>query len=404
MAHVVPPTRGVFLGKGLGKKGGFGDRGFVEEDRSQDWYCISCRERNFAKRTECYKCGAARPKEGEGPPPRAQLPPAGSTINGMVKSYNKKGFGFIMVFGVEDQDIYYTREHVSPRLLHPDMPGEQVTFELFREGGRPVARNIRPIGEPKGGAPPSASGGKGGHMFAKGSSREEEDRSRDWSCTSCGERNFMKRLDCFKCRAPRAACFSESARDGRAADQSSSNKPQRRTFSPHAGSRAVREALAGEAAARRGAAKSGSDSDAGSGESRRRKKPRGKKRKRKSSSSGSSSSSSSRSRKKKAKKGKRSRSGSSKSSSGSSCQMEEPSSAASALQGQGSGNPEIDKAKSEALEALLRLKEVQPKEVRMTEWRALLRQWHPDKNPERIEVATAVFQFLQKGKPMLDSL
>lgn len=78
---------------------------------------------------------------------------------------------------------------------------------------------------------------------------------------------------------------------------------------------------------------------------------------------------------------------------------------------------------------------VEPKEARMKEWRELLRQWHPDKNPHRIEahcqgswrvscsqhfvcllfasclwewhsqfwkVATAVFQFLQKGKPMLD--
>jgi len=67
-----------------------------------------------------------------------------------------------------------------------------------------------------------------------------------------------------------------------------------------------------------------------------------------------------------------------------------------------SHNPEIDKAKAEALEKLLKLKTVEPKEARMKEWRELLRQWHPDKNPQRIEVATAVFQFLQKGKPMLD--
>ena len=31
------------------------------------------------------------------------------------------------------------------------------------------------------------------------------------------------------------------------------------------------------------------------------------------------------------------------------------------------------------------------------EWRSLLRSWHPDKNPEKAEVATAVFQFLQKA-------
>ena len=37
----------------------------------------------------------------------------------------------------------------------------------------------------------------------------------------------------------------------------------------------------------------------------------------------------------------------------------------------------------------------------MKEYRELLRQWHPDKNPDKVEVATAVFQFLQKAKPMI---
>ena len=71
-------------------------------------------------------------------------------------------------------------------------------------------------------------------------------------------------------------------------------------------------------------------------------------------------------------------------------------------------------AKDEALKKLLKLKAVASREARMKEWRELLRQWHPDKNPTRTEagggkevkaarqVATAVFQFLQKAKPMLD--
>eukprot|EP00401_Gymnodinium_catenatum_P020917 CAMPEP_0117600122 /NCGR_PEP_ID=MMETSP0784-20121206/76309_1 /TAXON_ID=39447 /ORGANISM="" /LENGTH=84 /DNA_ID=CAMNT_0005402713 /DNA_START=131 /DNA_END=382 /DNA_ORIENTATION=+ len=84
--------------------------------------------------------------------------------------------------------------------------------------------------------------------------------------------------------------------------------------------------------------------------------------------------------------------------------MEEPpgaasSGAAATLQlNLNSGNSEIEKAKAAALEQLMKLQSVEPKEVRMTEWRALLRQWHPDKNPDSVEVATAVFQFLQKGK------
>ena len=64
-------------------------------------------------------------------------------------------------------------------------------------------------------------------------------------------------------------------------------------------------------------------------------------------------------------------------------------------------SPETDKAKQEALERLLALRAVEPKENRLKEYRQLLREWHPDKNPERVEVATAVFQFLQKGKALL---
>mmetsp|Transcript_66302 Transcript_66302/g.115357 ORF Transcript_66302/g.115357 Transcript_66302/m.115357 type:complete len:137 (-) Transcript_66302:111-521(-) len=65
-------------------------------------------------------------------------------------------------------------------------------------------------------------------------------------------------------------------------------------------------------------------------------------------------------------------------------------------------NPEVEKAKAEALERLMKLQSVEPKEARMKQWRELLRQWHPDKNADRAEVATAVFQFLQKAKPMVD--
>lgn len=66
-------------------------------------------------------------------------------------------------------------------------------------------------------------------------------------------------------------------------------------------------------------------------------------------------------------------------------------------------NPEIEKAKHEALQRLMTLKSLEAKDARMKEWRLLLREWHPDKNPDRVEIATAVFQYLQKGKWMLES-
>lgn len=63
--------------------------------------------------------------------------------------------------------------------------------------------------------------------------------------------------------------------------------------------------------------------------------------------------------------------------------------------------PEIAQAKKQVLAKLTVMKNIEPKEQRAKEFRLLLREWHPDKNPERIDMATAVFQFLQKGKSLL---
>lgn len=64
-------------------------------------------------------------------------------------------------------------------------------------------------------------------------------------------------------------------------------------------------------------------------------------------------------------------------------------------------NPELDKLKQDALERLLKLRD-EPLATRKKMWRALLLEFHPDKQPDNKENATAVFQFLQKGKALLD--
>ncbi|CAK8988041.1 unnamed protein product [Durusdinium trenchii] len=403
---------GAFKGFGKGPPGGFGGfggkgggpggpggpgGGYCEEDRSRDWQCPngSCRERNFVKRPICFKCGTPRPaadaQRASQPPPKG-----GTTLHGMVKSYNKKGFGFIMCTGNSDiQDLYFTRENVSSRLLHPDMPGERVTFEIGYEGRRMVARNVRPFGEDKHTqAAMVANSNKA--RYERG--YDEEDTSRDWNCPSCNERNFLKRNVCFKCSTPKPIV----------ADPPGAPSIPRRTLSPHAGARAIREALAAaKAAPKDGEEEKEAASEESSSPSEKPKKEKKKRKKRRRKSS--SGSSSSRAHKKKKAKKHKSKGGSSSSggsvkssrskSSSSACVMEEPVKEAAVPV---SSNPDIDKAKQEALEKLLKLKTVEPKEARMKEWRELLRQWHPDKNPQRIEVATAVFQFLQKGKPMLD--
>merc|ERR1712039_67227 len=62
---------------------------------------------------------------------------------------------------------------------------------------------------------------------------------------------------------------------------------------------------------------------------------------------------------------------------------------------------EVEEAKAGALAELMKVKNL-PKDKRLPQWRALLRAWHPDKNPDKVEVATAVFQFLQKGRKLIN--
>lgn len=401
----------VAKGKGKGKPPPEASLGLgSEEDRSRDWYCPQCRQRNFVKRLGCFQCKTPRPADYQTAcPPKG--PEIGGDLNGFVKSYNRKGFGFIMCVGNEQcQDVYYARENLHPLLQNRDISGEHITFELQRgSDGKLVAHKVRPVGTTMN----CMTLGDSNHGKGAGKvGTNNEDRSRDWSCDACGERNFVKRNECFKCKSARKN-FDESpprrtfsphagSRAVREALRTNLSKsPARRTFSPRDGSRAVREALAGRRSRSRSAA--------------RKKKKKKKKKRSRSRSSDESSSSDDRSKRKKKKARKRSRSSSAANSNITLSSDEGPGAPAQesvqaevnkllANGGNGGLKTEMDIAKCEALDKLMKLRTVEPKEVRMTEWRSLLRRWHPDKNPENVEVATAVFQFLQKAKPALDAM
>eukprot|EP00418_Pyrodinium_bahamense_P065388 CAMPEP_0179100898 /NCGR_PEP_ID=MMETSP0796-20121207/46622_1 /TAXON_ID=73915 /ORGANISM="Pyrodinium bahamense, Strain pbaha01" /LENGTH=446 /DNA_ID=CAMNT_0020798733 /DNA_START=84 /DNA_END=1424 /DNA_ORIENTATION=- len=413
------PFKGAAFGKG--------GKGFEEEDRSRDWYCNKCRERNFVKRAECFKCKAPKPKDIDcSAPPRPVIPQSGTTLNGMVKSYNRKGFGFLMCFGIEHcQDIHYTRENLSPKLQTRDIPGQHVTFEIHRSpDGKLTALNIRPIGE----EPESISacgkgcggkvGGKGLGFTGKAAGREEEEGAVTGSVppagsgtsSSASSASGARRCACRKWQPGPQASVSRRAR--RPPSRGALSRP----MLAHAlGVRFTQRVPAAAAAARGAVAEEEEEEEAeplgqqqglleqqleGQEEeevvqaqaapvAKPQQLPEGP-----SASSGSESSD---------------------------CKMEDPSgtagsrghsggqadasdtAAVAALKSQCNGSPDVEKAKAEALEELMKLRSLDTKEARMTEFRALLRKWHPDKNPERVEVATAVFQFLQKGKPVLDA-
>lgn len=125
-------------------------------------------------------------------------------------------------------------------------------------------------------------------------------------------------------------------------------------------------------------------------EKRSRSRSRKKRKKRKKSSSSSSSSSSRRSRRKAKKHG-----------SGGPVELSDAEEPEAERHEAKKSNPEIEQAKSEALKRIMSLKEAGLEtQERNKQWRALLREWHPDKH-ENKELATAVFQFLQKAKSLI---
>lgn len=313
----------------------------------------------------------------------------GATLTGTVKSYSAKGFGFILCNEL-DTDVYFPKESLQAGLRTCNIAGTAVTFELVRgPAGKPQARNLRPIGSvlpniqgqrpaPRGFStpPPPASAIPGAGMptgsgigmrpgfgppssvpaggvsmvrpgIATGSASEPA-RNRDWS-PHAGSRAIAGRGRKFEDGPPTANGGSTGAAGDDASSSSSSRRNRRRSRS----------------------------------RSRRKTKRRKKKRESSDSSGGSSSASSSSSpQRSKSRSGER---------------------APAAATEDKPVNPEVEAAKQEALQKLQQLRAVEPKEARMKEWRALLRAWHPDKNPERTEVATEVFQFLQKGKLLIDS-
>lgn len=58
------------------------------------------------------------------------------------------------------------------------------------------------------------SKGKGGKGKGSKGGHEEEDTSNDWSCAECGNSNFARRTDCFKCGAPQRSRSGSRDRGG----------------------------------------------------------------------------------------------------------------------------------------------------------------------------------------------
>lgn len=347
---------------------------------------------------------------------------------GTVKSYSVlKGFGFLINSDIP-QDIWFAKETVAMELRTSDLAGTAMSFELIRApDGKPQARNLRPAPglhpqtlagagtppppvNPTLGLSPGLQTLPGMNPALRGPALAPILRPGMLPGMSLPGMSLpgMSLPGMLGCRGTMPmigslmAC-SPSLLTGQLA-------PKRRAWSPHAGSRAIATASqdgTGAAAAGGPAASKKPES-----EDERSRSSRGK-----SESSSQSSSEVSKKKKKKKKKdkkkkkSKKTKKGGSSISSTSSEKSSRSRSRSRSVDAAGSGaskkesettSPAIEQAKMEALERLRKLQVIEPKDARAKAFRALLREWHPDKNPEKQEVATAVFQFLQKGKSIIN--
>lgn len=385
------------------------------------------------------------------PPQGPQGPQPGALLTGTVKSYSAKGFGFILCPEV-DHDVYFARESLQDGLRTANIAGTVVQFVLQRGlHGKPQATYLKPLDgqiapteynrgyketpQPAPAAaayvpPPAAAvptfGGKGGfgqvpcgmpqqHAMMPPQIPQIMPQYGQQYGFPAGHPGYAPPGQFSHVPVPavqpRPAGWPMGSNPGAALTAMLNMQrppivtPQKR-LSPHAGSRA----LAGKPAPGASAGKKDESSDRGSSEESSRdesdssssdKKKKKKKVKKKKGSKRDKKDKKDRSRSRSARKKSKSRKSSGSRSrlsvSSSSRERSQPKEAASS-----EAQKKIENAKREVLQQLENLKKIEPKDVRMKEWRSLLRSWHPDKNPDKTEVATEVFQFLQKGKLLLD--
>lgn len=378
--------------------------------------------------------------------------PDGSILKGTIKSFSAaKGYGFIMTdeglmgasqsgFSSSNPEenvrfVRFTRDTLEPQLATSDVAGVYVQFELFRTPDRKFwARNIRALGavqqRPTTGfssVPPSmpmaAQGCPG--MASPSSMMMQSMGMGIQAGMQAGYAMMMGMPGAMGMYGPRPGMpgmmglrpgmpgmvrpgFGPAVPGGMCGFAQN----RKRDFSPHAGSRAIAEAVRGGGPAGAGGVPGAPPGQPAPGQSGwQPEKPKSKSRSESSSSSSSSTPEVKRKKKKKKKKKKkRDRSSSEESSERSESSARSRSRSPHGTAGGEAPSPpaddaqakEINEAKKEALEKLMALQKIEPMENRIKEWRALLRIWHPDKNPDKKEVATAVFQFLQKGKTIVN--
>ncbi|KAK9822863.1 hypothetical protein WJX81_005882 [Elliptochloris bilobata] len=128
-----------------------------------DWSCPDCASHNFARRMECFRCGAPRP-EGVGGPRGGDLVYGGARAS---RPYEQREGDWHCGCGADNFSFRTSCFRCdAPR---PASAGPVVS--------RRSERSNRPAAQKQPG---------------------------DWMCGACGQHNFRSRAECFKCAAPKS--------------------------------------------------------------------------------------------------------------------------------------------------------------------------------------------------------
>jgi len=154
-------------GRGRGRGSNFGDRGSRDNSdqlKDGEWNCAECNSKNFARRTECFRCKVAKPDDGTG--------------NNEQGSANR---------GNRDN---------SDQLKDGEWNCAECNSKNFSRRTECFRCKV-----PK----PDDGTGNNEQGSANRGNRDNSDQLKDgeWNCAECNSKNFARRTECFRCKVPK---------------------------------------------------------------------------------------------------------------------------------------------------------------------------------------------------------
>merc|ERR1740117_1675190 len=168
------PGGGGMAMMGMGGGGGGGGGGRTAAQKPGDWNCPSCGDHQFARNTECRKCGSPNPD----PAGSMAAKEAGHAAGQVMLGENMKPGDW---YCPGCNDLQFAKNAQCRKCATPN-PDPEASQAAAMASGNYRAGDSR---------------GKGG-----GKSNNQEPKPGDWHCTGCGDLQFARNTECRKCGTP----------------------------------------------------------------------------------------------------------------------------------------------------------------------------------------------------------